>query len=96
MSPESLRLHVRHSQLYDFVDCGEDLKHMFLRWMLSEPLPEPKHPTDLGSASSPPRHYPSHELVSALTITQRACGIEQKLELPHRVGASETTGVMAA
>ena len=39
---EEQRLKVRYSQLFDFRDCSQHQMDLFLRWILSSPLVEPK------------------------------------------------------
>jgi hypothetical protein len=51
MCPREQRLKVRYSQLVDFSYFTPELRDMFLRWLLCDPITEPK-PLEDGSEPS--------------------------------------------
>lgn len=54
ISLEEQRLKVRYSQFYDFEHCSQPRMDLFLRWILSSPLLEPKlQPEAKRTPSSP-------------------------------------------
>jgi hypothetical protein len=54
VSLEEQRLQIRYSQLYDFDNCSQLQMDLFLRWILSDSILEPKFkPEDEETAGSP-------------------------------------------
>ncbi len=55
MSPEQLRLQVRHSEFFDFRNLTKQWLEIFVRWFLNEPQAGPSLSLELDSSEQPGR-----------------------------------------
>lgn len=73
VSLEEQRLKVRYSQLYDFDNCTQRQMDLFIRWILSSPLVEPKLQSEAVELPS----SPSGDTTSQTTIS-KVCNKDYK------------------